>query len=206
MSTLSPDGEERTPEIASSPVPETPAKLCFRLPGRTPSVLRKPVGASFILAIVIGVIILRGWLIEGVIVDGDSMYSTLHNGQRLLVLQKHYNSDRRPRRGDIVVLRDPQEKSMVVKRVIALPSDNLVMNGTQVLINNELLEEPYAHGKQTAYLMGRLPRGTVWVLGDNRDNSIDSRVYGPVPLSDIRGRAIFSFWPLHTIARQSKLK
>jgi len=164
--------------------------------------LQKPVGASFILTIVIGVLILRGWVIEGVIVDGESMHPTLRNGQRLLVVQKHYNSDRLPRRGDIVVLRDPQKKSVVVKRVIALPGEFLVMNGQQVLIDNQALNEPYVKGEKSTYLMGRLPRGMVWVLGDNRDNSVDSRIYGPVPLSDIRGRALFSIWPPRAIASE----
>jgi signal peptidase I len=205
-------------EKKSSQAP-APAKICFRLPSHTPPLLQRPVGAGFIFAIVIGVIILRGWLIEGVIVDGNSMYPTLHNGQRLLVVQKHYNSDRLPRRGDIVVLRDPQEKSIVVKRVIALPGEYLIMFDRQVRIDDKYPEdnrramenakpisEPYAHGEKPTYLMGRLPSGTVWVLGDNRDDSADSRVYGPVPLSDIRGRAVYSFWPPKIIPRSAKPK
>jgi signal peptidase I len=200
------------PEVDQSQAPagagatKSPTELCFRLPRHTPSVLQRPVGASFIFAIILGVILLRGWVIEGIIVDGDSMYPTLHNGQRLLVLQKHYNSDRLPKRGDIIVLRDPQAKTIVVKRLIALPGDFLVMNGTQVEVDHEPLAEPYAHGRLSTFLQGTLPRGLVWVLGDNRDDSIDSRVYGPVPLSDIRGRALFSIWPPKAISRKAKLK
>jgi len=123
------------------------------------------------------------------------MEPTLREGERLLVLKKNYSSSHLPSRGEIIIFPDPQEGGIVVKRVIALPGEHLTMFGTQVFINGKLLSEPYARGRQPTYLMGTLPKGKMWVLGDNRDNSADSRVYGPIELGSVRGRAVLVMWP-----------
>ena len=84
-----------------------------------------------------------------------------------------------------------------MKRVIALPDEHLAIVGPIVYINGTPLKEPYAHSKimETPPLQGQVPEGTVWVMGDNRTQSKDSRYFNSIPESKIVGRAFFRVWP-----------
>ena len=155
-------------------------------------------------------------------VDGNSMYPTLEDGQFLIVNKLVYsevdveklskfipfvdpgddpkrNVFHGPERGDIVVLRDPRKpETDLIKRVIGLPGETVEIVGGKVYINDRLLEEPYI---TTPWNDTRpkilIPEGEYYVLGDNRDNSLDSRSsqVGLVPKDLIIGKAMLSYWP-----------
>lgn len=137
--------------------------------------------------------------IANVRIDGISMLPTVHTGELALVdtLSYHFHG---PQRGDVIILHPPVESSDdYIKRVIGLPGDRIqVVDGT-VYVNGERLREPYLHEPHT-YNWGpaRVPRGDVFVLGDNRDVSYDSHMW-PTPWlaeNQIVGRAVLVYWPL----------
>ncbi|WP_245302464.1 signal peptidase I [Symbiobacterium terraclitae] len=131
-------------------------------------------------------------------VDGDSMLPTLHHGDRLLVNKLVYRF-RAPVPGEVVVLRDPAGTGRhLVKRVIAVAGEEVAVHGDVVLVNGRPLEEPYTNpGSPGNYDAGPLtiPEGYVWVMGDNRGASLDSRLLGPIAVERVEGRAIALFWP-----------
>ncbi len=155
-------------------------------------------------------------------VDGTSMYPTLVDGEFLLVNKLAYQTidlerlstflpfidpgdDGKayvfgpPQRGDIVVFRDPTNPSVdLIKRIIALPGEKVEIAGGKVYINDRLLEEPYVQGQWFGDRPAAIvPEGHYFVLGDNRDNSKDSRSpqIGYVPEDLIIGKAIITLWP-----------
>ena len=137
-------------------------------------------------------------------VSGSSMVDTLHNGDRLMMVNVGYQPDY----GDIVIIRRDTEEP-IVKRVIAMAGDSISIDpeNETVYRNGELLEEPYLDCTTPA-LYGftgpyTVPEGTVFVMGDNRHNSHDSRSddIGAVPLSHIMGKAVFRIWPLSAFGK-----
>ncbi len=164
------------------------------------SVLREYVEA-IVIAIVLALFIMA-FVARSFSVEGSSMVPTLHNGERLLVDEISYRFIQ-PSRGEIIVFRYPANPSArFIKRVIGLPKDTVVVREGKVFLNGEPLEEDYLgepiYGEFGPYVV---PPGTVFVLGDNRNNSEDSRfpLVGYVPRSYVVGRAIFRFWPLTRI-------
>ena len=156
-------------------------------------------------------------------VDGKSMNPTLSDGERLLVnrpVYAHFDANRlwnlipgverageavvypfhRPERGEIVVFRPPLRSDRpYIKRVIGLPGDRVVIADGVVSINGERLPETYIGGVETV-CQGRncdvtVPEGMVFLLGDNRRNSSDSRDFGPVAMDAIEGKAWVANWP-----------
>ena len=131
-------------------------------------------------------------------VDGDSMLPTLHHGDRLVVDKLVYRF-RTPVPGEVVVLQDPAGTGRhLVKRVIAVAGEEVEVRGDAVWVNGSLLEEPYVHPDSPGtYRAGPLtvPEGYVWVMGDNRGASLDSRLFGPVPVEQVEGRAVALVWP-----------
>jgi signal peptidase I len=197
--------EEPSQEQVTHPALQVHPKLSAE---KRPHFLHRPIGPVMIIAIIIGVILVRGWVIEGVIVDGDSMDPTLRSGERLLVIKKHFSKDYLPERGSVVIFPDPQDGGILVKRVIGLPGEAIVGVGNHIYINRMLLTEPYAyysdlHGDYGATV---IPQGKVWVLGDNRNNSTDSRTFGPVALDSIRGYAFLRMWPLPPASIPGRVK
>lgn len=110
-----------------------------------------------------------------------------------------------PHRGEVVVFEYPRDLSKdYIKRVIGVPGDTVMIKDGQVFVNNVLLDEPYLQGVQTTCRgddpcsQGQVvpvPLGSVFVMGDNRDNSSDSREWGELPLDGIIGKAWVSYWP-----------
>ena len=110
-----------------------------------------------------------------------------------------------PDRGDIIVLTPPGQNGNkpYIKRVIGLPGDEIEIRDNQVYVNGILLDEPYIDGEKTfcnqrigtACPIYTVEEGFVFVLGDNRDNSSDSRVIGMIPVENIIGKAWFTYWP-----------
>ena len=131
-------------------------------------------------------------IITSVIIQGRSMTPTLQDGQRYLLKIWSYHF-RHPDRGEIVVFRDPGHKDFAVKRVIAVPGDSVWFKNGQVYVNGAPVLEPYLQPgtrtfvtdpKKTWVLLGK---NRYFLLGDNRNNSEDSRFYGTVPRDQIIG-------------------
>jgi signal peptidase I len=129
-------------------------------------------------------------------VEGPSMEPSLHQGQFLVVNKLAYRLGPL-QRGDIIVLRDPNDpERSLIKRVVGLPGDRLQIVRGQVWINDLPLEEPYVYEPGRYSLMATaIEPDRVFVLGDNRNNSSDSRRWGALPVSDITGKAVFCYWP-----------
>ena len=130
-------------------------------------------------------------------VEGQSMEPSLHSDQRLVIEKLSYRLHG-PKRFDIVVLRLPsQGDELLIKRVIALPGETVEIGDGQVYINGEALEEPYLSQTTRPGRHGEVsvPPLHVYVLGDNRSHSNDSRSFGPIPIEHVVGRAWVSYWP-----------
>ena len=153
-----------------------------------------------ILPAVLIALMIHLFLAQATRVEGYSMEPTLHGHERLVIekLSFHFHT---PERGDIVVLRVPDYgKEMLIKRVIGLPGDTISVENGQVIINGELLNENYINGPpRGAYGPTIVPDDSVFVMGDNRNNSKDSRSFGTIPYDDIVGRAWIRYWPLQEI-------
>ena len=152
------------------------------------------------LVVALGV---RTFLLAHFVVEGSSMYSTLETGDRVFVNKVSYRLHD-PNRGDVVVLHEIRGTSErdLIKRVIAVGGEEVEMRSCEVRIGGQLLIEPYLD--PTVVTPGNcggdfgpilVPEGTVFVMGDNRAGSQDSRTLGPVLLDDIVGRAFVVFWP-----------
>ncbi|HEY1489794.1 MAG TPA: signal peptidase I, partial [Verrucomicrobiae bacterium] len=102
-----------------------------------------------------------------------------------------------PRRCDIVALKDPQDNTLVVKRIIALPGQSVYLDHGKVFVNSRPLAEPYLPDKTLTFACEKneseffvMGRNEFFVLGDNRGNSTDSRIFGPVPRQNILGKVM----------------
>lgn len=128
-----------------------------------------------------------------VVVDGESMNPTLHDTERFMLNKVEYYF-REPMAGDIVVIRDPEDGGLSIKRIVATHGDTVEIADGSVHVNNLKLREPYlAPGTRTynnlpaKQNITRCGANEFFVLGDNRGNSADSRVYGAVPRQNILG-------------------
>lgn len=154
--------------------------------------------------------IIRYFLFTPIVVDGESMMPTLEHGERMVVNKIGYQIGEL-QRFDIVVFHASQEKDYV-KRVIGLPGDHVAYKNDQLYINGEIQEEPYLDSYKAQLPSGTLtedftleeytqksiiPEGYVFVMGDNRRNSLDSREIGLVSVEEIIGDTNVVFWPLN---------
>lgn len=125
-------------------------------------------------------------------VSGDSMNATMNDGAHVYSITAFFT----PKRGDIVTARPEQyDGKGIIKRVIAIEGDELRFSGSDVYLNGELLDEPYIlepmkpeHDHTIV-----IPEGHIWLMGDNRNNSTDSRHIGPVNIEDITGKSIYHY-------------
>ena len=157
---------------------------------------------DWIISIVVAVVLaflIRTFIVELYIVDGPSMRPTLESHERLVVNKFIYRF-RPPERGEILVFRYPRDPSRdFIKRVIAVPGDSIEIKDHRVFVNDQLLNEPYILEKTlSTYPKAVVPEGTIFVMGDNRNNSEDSRFVdvGFVPYDLIKGKAVLVFWPV----------
>jgi len=143
---------------------------------------------------------IHAFLAQATRVYGQSMEPNLHTNQRLIVEKISYRFHG-PRRGDIVVLKRPDsDGELLIKRVVGLPGEEISVHDGRVYIDGRPLEEPYlSQLTRGHYGPVRVPPLHVFVLGDNRAASNDSRVFGPVHRNQILGRAWFCYWPLDEI-------
>lgn len=200
-------------QVVSPPEPTAPANPWWRA-----AWLRDTVEV-LLIAVILYVAI--AFALQTVRVDGESMMNTLQDQDLLLASKISYDFGGNPQRGDIVILIPPTDPSQdFIKRVIGLPGDVIEIDGdhtpTQLLIKPggkgpfEVLKEPYlpqawttlkdccdANGEASSTPQAyTVPTGEYFVMGDNRNYSSDSRVFGPVPRKNILAKAILRIWPL----------
>jgi signal peptidase I len=127
------------------------------------------------------------------------MEPTLETGDRVLVNRLSYHF-RSPRAGDVIVFTPPDQEGAdpFIKRVVAVGGDRVAVHGGNLYVNGVVLVEPYV---KEYPILGEFPEITisadcVWVMGDNRNDSSDSRVFGEVPRENIVGVAFAIYWPL----------
>lgn len=143
-------------------------------------------------------------------VQGDSMLPNFISGEYIITDKITYRFVRSPERGDVIVFKAPNNpRRDYIKRVIALPGESVSVNNNQITVNNKPLFEGYlssnenitggAYLRQGASLI--VPKGKFFVLGDNRDQSQDSRTFGPITANAIVGRVFFRYWPPQEIGK-----
>ena len=173
--------------------------------------------AEAILVAVLLALFARAYLFEAFEIPSGSMERTLLVGDHVVVDKAAYAPHRGPwslflpyrevSPGDVVVFRSPVEPGKdLVKRAIGLPGDAIRIQGERLSRNGALLAEAYARHERSPGNPGApaagaepwgpvtVPRGTFLALGDNRDDSRDSRAFGPVPFGQVKGRALFVYW------------
>ncbi|HEU4794099.1 MAG TPA: signal peptidase I [Pyrinomonadaceae bacterium] len=145
------------------------------------------------------------FVVQPVKVEGTSMLPRLHDGERIFVNKLIYYDEYRwaPKveRGDIVVFWYPEDPSKsYIKRVIGLPGDRIEVSEGVVLVNDQEVEESYLDPRlnlsHRSLAEQMVKANHYFVMGDNRDNSSDSRMWGQVPKKYIYGKALFRYWPL----------
>ena len=178
---------------------------------RSKSVVREyaeALGVALLMALVI-----RTFVVQAFKIPSGSMLPTLEIGDHILVNKFIYGPRfeipltqlslgqlpglRAPHPGDVIVFIYPKEPDKdYIKRVIAVAGQTVEVHGTQVSIDGKVQDDPHAHysGHHTDFGPYRVPDGTVFVMGDNRDQSYDSRFWGPVPLGNIKGLAMVIYW------------
>jgi signal peptidase I len=148
--------------------------------------------ACFVLCSILSYYIVSRFIVTTVIVQGRSMTPTLVDGDRYL-LHRWQLLFRKPHRGDLVVIRDAQRKDFIVKRVVAVPGERLQFKDGSVWVNGRLLSEPYLSAGTHTFVSGGveplvfLGANRYFVMGDNREISEDSRIYGAVSGDQILG-------------------
>jgi signal peptidase I len=159
---------------------------------------------AIILAALTVAIVIRVVVIQSFVIPSESMHPTLQANDRVLVNRLAYRAH--PiRRGDVIVFDRPKSAALgpgtpahLIKRVIALPGDTIVARNGVVYIDGRRLREPYLPaGTLTENLNTSItiPAGHVWVMGDNRMNSTDSRIFGAIDVKLVVGRAFARIWP-----------
>lgn len=164
---------------------------------------------AIFLAVIVA-IFMRLFLFAAVLVEGHSMEPTLHDLNKVLVSQISY-SFKEPNRFDIVVFKAPTEDRYYVKRVIGLPKETITYIDDKLYIDGQYIEEPFLNEEKENITEGNLTEnfqlmdkigqqtiseGHVFVMGDNRLFSKDSRHIGTIPIKDIYGKGLFVYWPI----------
>jgi signal peptidase I len=170
--------------------------------------MRKAGVAELILTAVVAFVLVFGfvrpYVVEAYRIPTESMVPTLEVGERVLANKFVYRFTE-PERRDIVVFDsiDEDDDQTLIKRVVGVAGDEIQVQGGVLYVNGEEQEEPYlndADQPQGIYGPTVVPEGHIFVMGDNRGNSADSRVFGPLPLENLKGEAFMRFWPVSKIS------
>lgn len=154
---------------------------------------------SIVIAVALGLLIVN-FVIQPTKVFGQSMESTLHEGDRVL-LEKISQKLNRLSRGDVVAFKSPTDKRIFIKRIIGVEGDKIEIKDEKVYVNGKELHEDYVKdGKTNGSINTVVPKHQLFVMGDNRQNSFDSRAFGCINISSIKGRALFLFYPFNKIS------
>lgn len=173
---------------------------------RKTSVARQVI--EFVLTIGIAFLVaqaVRTWVIQPYVVPTGSMLPTIQLGDQVLANKFIYRFHG-PQKGDIVVFDNPMPEpgeETLIKRVIAIGGQTVDVKGGKVMVNGTALDEYYTYGQPSEKLPNSriqfpvyIPQGYIWLMGDNRTSSQDSRYFGPVAVSAVHGQAFFTYWPL----------
>lgn len=189
---------------------------------------------AFIIAVLLALFI-RTFIVQAFKIPSGSMLPTLKIGDHLLVNKFSYGVKmpftgtqivpwNQPARGDVVVFRYPKNRKIdYIKRVIGLPGDNVEIKNKQLFINGKKIDDPHAHFASNVILSRKssvrdnfgpviVPKDSLFVMGDNRDNSSDGRFWGFVNQKDVLGKAFILYWswdlekPLFSIARFTSVR
>jgi signal peptidase I len=193
--------EARDAGPEGTPPPDRPDRAT-RLRMRRQSGRRKVIEWVVLIGVALVVaLVIKAFLFQAFYIPSDSMVPTLKKDDRVLVNKLSYKLHD-VNRGDIVVFsKPPKEQSDIndlVKRVVALPNEAVEAHDGHVYVDGRRLDEPYLPDDvvQADFARRKVPSGYVWVMGDNRSNSEDSRVFGPIRESSIVGRVFVRIWPL----------
>lgn len=171
---------------------------------------------AFIVTVVAAVFLLRAFVIEPFVVPTGSMESTIEVGDCILAQKISLETGSDLKSGDIVVFKNPRPRNgvdILVKRVIATAGQTVDLQDGKVIVNSQALDEGYtigmswpfsaqAPGAQVSYPY-TVPDGCVWVMGDNRENSADSRYFGPVEEDSVIGIVFARYFPFDRIGTVS---
>jgi signal peptidase I len=153
---------------------------------------------TLLVAFVLVFGVVRPFIVAAYWVPTESMVPTLEVGDRVFANQFIYRFAE-PERGDIVVFEDVEGgEDDLIKRVVAVAGDRVRVNAGVLKVDGEFQEEPYVKPQfpdGNIYGPEKVPEGYVFVMGDNRGNSADSRVFGLLPIENIEGEAFVRFWP-----------
>lgn len=150
---------------------------------------------ALLVALFINVFVAEAALVE----HGPSMEPNLYRGYRVMAEKVSYRFHP-PCRGDVVIADRPGNEVSLIKRVVALPGETVEVRNGHTFINGEQIEEPWVTNfGGPSYPPTVVPPDHVFVLGDNRSNSRDSRAIGPVPVDTIKGHVWLVYWPLDQI-------
>ncbi len=155
---------------------------------------------SVAIAILLAVII-RTFVFQPFYIPSESMVPSLLVGDRIIVSKLNYHFSE-PKRGDVMVFKFPLDPSRdFVKRTIGVGGESLSIRNSQLYVNGQLVQEDYLPEGLTFADFGpvEVPRGNYFMMGDNRNNSDDSRVWGALPEENIIGKAVLIYWPLNRI-------
>lgn len=164
------------------------------------------VTVAIILALVWG---LRTFVFQTYEIPSGSMENSIMTGDMVFSEKVSYYGGS-PQRGDIVTFKDPEIPTRtLIKRVIATGGETVQLIDGSVYVDGEKLDEPYTNGKESWPLTAAygssitypytVPEGELWLMGDNRTNSQDSRYFGSIPVSSVTGKAVLRYWPLDAI-------
>ena len=199
---------------------------------------KKSVVREYAEAIAIAILLalfIRTFVVQAFKIPSGSMLPTLLIGDHLLVNKFIYGIRvpfsgkvlvplKDPKSGDIIVFKFPKDRSIdYIKRVVGVPGDKIEVKNKKVYRNDKLAEDPFAHFTSTTILPGSVspkdnfgpitvPEGKYFVMGDNRDNSSDSRFWGFVETNDVLGKAMIIYWswdidkPLLSVDRFSTIR
>lgn len=166
----------------------------------------------WVAVIYMGIKVVYAYVMEPFIVDGRSMEATLHDQEEMFMMKK-YEIDR----FDVIVFPAPGKpvnsdgvQSLYIKRVIGMPGDQIAYSNDQLILNGESMEEPYLESMQDSvpndftadFLLedvageAIVPEGKLFVMGDNRRNSLDGRSFGFIDIEDVIGEADYVYRPL----------
>ncbi len=177
----------KAPPNTELPPPRKGSFFALKNETRQPYIL-----VCLVLWSILSFLLISRFVVSSVEIDGVSMETTLHNHKRYLVNRLIYRV-RDPRRGEMAVLQDHLDESFVVKRIVGLPGELIEFKNGKVFIDGQELFESYLPEKTETWPMKasmkshRIPHGEYFVLGDNRPNSTDSRIYGSLDRKSIFG-------------------
>jgi signal peptidase I len=150
-----------------------------------------------LVAVLAALVLAYAFVAEPMRVSSSSMRPTLLPSDQVLVDKVTYRL-REPRRGELVVFHPPVGGGLALKRVVALPADRVGVRDGVLFVNGRPVREAYVDYESvdgTFFGPVTVPDGRIFVLGDRRANSEDSRAYGSVPEDDVLGQAAFVMWP-----------